>query len=75
MKMKKIGVWLLLIAVILYMAFFIPIIFTESEPSIGFIRFSLALGFIGSILILIGVGKDRYKEKREEQENNDYRKY
>ncbi len=44
-----------------------------------FIEFLIIIAYIfmvaGTILILIGVIKDRYREYKEDIKNNDYRKY
>lgn len=73
--MIKFGLILILIAALLW--FYIPIssFFTNIAPNEGIIFAAIAIFVIGSLLILIGVAIDRFKEHEEEKKNDDYRKY
>ena len=73
--MKKFGVILIIIAGLLWTLFFFTSIFVFETPEVGLVISSIAIGIIGAIFILIGVGRDRYNEYKEEKENDDYRKY
>lgn len=73
--MKKAGVVFLIIAFVLWIIVPLYAIITEIEPASGYIVASFVLAIIGSILILIDVAYDRYLENKEDNENDDYRKY
>ncbi|MGD9676880.1 MAG: hypothetical protein AB7V16_00750 [Vulcanibacillus sp.] len=73
--MIKIGSALIILALIIWIVDPIYAIFANVIPHENYIIGALAIGVIGSILVLLGVAYDRYKEYKEEKENNDYRKY
>ncbi|MCF6139064.1 hypothetical protein [Pseudalkalibacillus berkeleyi] len=65
----------LVLLVVAYMGFIssIQISFLEDQASILLV-IAIAIGFIGALILIIGVFRDRLREKKEE-ENNDYSKY
>ncbi len=73
--MTRAGVTLIIIAILLWIIIPISAIFINIEPNEGFILSTIAIGLLGVVLVLIGVSRDRVKEYKEEQENDDYRKY
>ncbi len=73
--MIKAGISFLLGAIILWTVFLLTIFFSQSEPNGGIITASITLGIIGSLLLLVGVGIDRYHEYKKDERDNDYRKY
>lgn len=73
--MIKVGVSLIIVAIFLWIYLPLSAIFIDTTPNEDFILSAIAIGVIGGILILIGVSRDRYKEYKEDQENDDYRKY
>ena len=73
--MAKFGVILIIIASLLWTLFFITSIFIFEAPEEGLIISAIVIGIIGAIVVLIGVGRDRYQEYKEEKKNDDYRKY
>ena len=73
--MKKMGVTLIIIASLLWTLFFITSLFVFDAPEFGLIMSAVIIGIVGAIFILIGVGRDRYQESKEEKRNDDYRKY
>lgn len=72
---KRIGVALIIIAIILWIVFPISAIFMNTEPNEGLIISAFVIGLLGGVSVLIGVIIDRYKEHKEDQINDDYRKY
>ena len=73
--MIKFGIWFIVIAAVLWIYLPIYAIFTNSDPSWGLLVSAIVFGVLGSLSILVGVIIDRYKEYKEDKENNDYRKY
>jgi len=73
--MIRMGIILIITAIILWIVFFVNLMITQSEPNENIITASLAIGFFGGILLLLGVGIDRYQEYKEDRNNDDYRKY
>jgi len=71
----KAGVTLIIISFLLWIFLPLSAIFVEITPNEDFILSAIAIGILGGILILVGVSKDRYKEYKEDQKNDDYRKY
>lgn len=73
--MKKIGVAFLLIAFLLWIVVPTFIVITDVVPEDNIFIAAFVIAIIGSLLILVDVAYDRYKENKEDKENNDYRKY
>lgn len=72
--MIRLGVSLIIAAILLWFSMSFITIFLQA-PIEAIIYSAIVLGISGSIIVLIGVGKDRYREIKEEKKNNDYRKY
>ncbi|WP_335869476.1 hypothetical protein [Bacillus sp. 2205SS5-2] len=77
--MIRIGVSLIILALILLTLSYLALIsFIQAEAFVDKAYYGIVaailIGFIGSLILIIGVYRDRLKEKKEE-ENNDYSKY
>ncbi len=73
--MIAIGSGLIIIALLIWIIDPIYAVFANIIPHESYIIGALAIGVIGSILVLLGVAYDRYKEYKEDEKDNDYRKY
>lgn len=74
-NMKKFGIIFLLVAFLFWTI--IPTFGIISGKFFNENSFIVAIAFaiVGCLLILVDVSRDRYKEYKEDEKNNDYRKY
>ena len=73
--MIAIGSGLIIVSVLVWIIDPLYAVFANVIPHTNYIIGALAIGVIGSILVIAGVTRDRYKEYKEDEKNNDYRNY